>query len=251
MAKVKDAFVTDQDPPDDFRVDPEYDEKPIAVPSGGLRGISAWTATNFENRGKLFLALSKAQGELSNVEAKHEGYKGRYKFAKLDQVLDLIRPIFSSHGLAFVQLVGDAPDGRVMVTTVLGHESGQTIQTTSSMAIHPQPGLSPGQCAGVVITYLRRYQLTALAGIAQEDTDAAPAKHDDFKKGYQRQLETFQKPVPNPDVIRALTACEDLETLAEMWGKLSKADHKLYEGVKNIRKKELQELASVDDDIPQ
>ena len=247
MAKVKDAMFNDQEPPDDFRLDPEYEEKTYTAAEVKQEFIAL-------NRGQLFLALSKAQGELSNVEAKHEGYKGRYKFAKLDQVLDLIRPIFSSHGLAFVQLVGDAPDGRVMVTTVLGHESGQTIETTSSMAIHPQPGLSPGQCAGVVITYLRRYQLTALAGIAQEDTDAAPAKHEDFKQGYQAQqskTETFQKPVPNPDVIRALTACEDLETLAEMWGKLSKADHKLYEGVKNIRKKELQELETVDDDIPQ
>ena len=166
----------------------------------------------------------------------------------------MIRPIFSNYALSVVQLVGDAADNRVSVTTVLGHESGQTIETTSSMVVHQQPGLSPAQCAGVVITYLRRYQLTALAGIAQEDTDAAPAKHDDFHKGHERQqskTETFQKPTPSPDVIRALTACEDLETLAEMWSKLSKSDHKLYEGIKNIRKKELQDLASVDDDIPQ
>ncbi len=240
MSKVKDAMFTDQEPPDDFRLDPEYDERTYSEDAKFIA----------PNRGQLFLALAKAQGELSNVEKKHEGYGGRYKFADLAQALDVIRPVFSKHALSIVQLVGDAPDGRVSITTVLGHESGQTLQTTSSMAIEERAGMSKAQAAGAVITYLRRYQITAMAGIAQEDTDAAIEEKP--KRGRNPfATQSFQKPLPNPDIVRAILACEDLQTLKEMWGKLDKSEHRLYEGIKEQRKEELQKLSTVDEDIPQ
>ncbi len=236
MSKFKDAFVTDKEQQaaaDEFFPDPEYDVPLISKPAGQLAYIPA-------GRDEIAGALAKAQGELTNVEKKHEGYQGRYKFADLGQVLDVIRPVFAKHGLAFTQLIGDAPEGRVSVTTMLLHESGQKLQTTSSMALHKQAGLSDAQAAGAVITYLRRYQITAMAGIAQEDTDAAIEEKP--KRGRKDATQTFHKPTPNPDIIRALLACEDLPTLKEMWGKLDKAEHKLYEGVKEQRKAELQTL---------
>lgn len=233
MSKVKDEFFTDQEPEESFQVDPLYEgqwqnKKPEPP------GIMAIPATE---TGLIALALSKAQGELSNVEKTHAGYQNRYKFADLGQVLDVIRPVFSKYGLAFTQLVGDAPEGRVSVTTMILHESGQTLQTTSSMALQKQAGISDAQAAGSVITYLRRYQITAMAGIAQEDTDAAI---EEKPKKTRKAPDNFQKPVPNPDVIRALLACEDLPTLQEMWTKLGKDKQKLYEGVKEQRKNELQ-----------
>ena len=243
MGKTKDAMFTDQEPPDDFRLDPEYEEETYTAAEAKQEFIAL-------NRGLLFLALSKAQGELTNVEKKHEGYQGRYKFADLGQVLDIIRPVFAKHGLAFTQLIGDATDGRVSVTTMLLHESGQTLETTSSMALHKQAGLSDAQAAGSIITYLRRYQITAMAGIAQEDTDAAiEEKPKRVRK--PATSENFQKPTPNPDVIRDLLACENLETLKEKWDKLDKSEHRLYEGIKEQRKEELQKLSTVDQDIPQ
>lgn len=219
-------MVTDQeDAINDFFPDPEYDSPAQEMPSMGLDKLAA--------------ALAKAQGELTNVEKTHEGYQGRYKFADLGQVLDVIRPVFSKHGLAFTQLVGDAQDGRVSVTTMLLHESGQTLKTASSMALHKQAGLSDAQAAGSVITYLRRYQITAMAGIAQEDTDAA-IEEKPKRSRKPATSENFQKPTPNPDIIRALLACEDMQTLKEMWGKLDKSEHKLYQSVKEQRKAELE-----------
>ncbi len=231
MSKLKDAM--NQEMPESDFPDPEYDNPPTRLTE--IQGISP-------SPGKLGLALAKAQSELQNVEKKHEGYQNRYRFADLGAVLDVIRPVFSKHGLAFTQLVGDAPDGRVSLTTMLLHESGQTLQTTSSMAIHKMQGMSDAQAAGSVITYLRRYQITAMAGIAQEDTDAAIEEKPKRQKRQHAPSEDFQKPLPDPDKIRAILSCEDLQTLAEMWGKFDKSEHKLYNGVKEQRKAELQAL---------
>lgn len=215
-----------QDIPESEFPDPEYD---------------ALRAAPITNIGKLAGALAKAQGELVNVEKKHEGYQGRYRFADLGQCLDVVRPVFSKHGLAVTQLVSDAPDGRVSVTTMILHESGQVLQTTASMAVHQQAGNSPAQAAGSVITYLRRYQITAMAGIAQEDHDAAqdaPQRGEQADKPAQRVTKKERQNI-NPAIVRDIGLCEDLQKLKEMWEKIPKEQHALYESTKNMRKDEL------------
>ena len=59
----------------------------------------------------------------------------------------------------------------VKIETGLGHESGQRI--SCSMSMQSEKG-SP-QAIGAVMTYLRRYSLCSLIGVAQYDDDAASA----------------------------------------------------------------------------
>lgn len=223
MSKLKDATFTDQEPSEAFEPDPVYDEEKEAA------------MIEDKAQAELFTALAKAQGELQDAHKDKQGYG--YNYADLSQVLSIARPVLSKYGLSVVQLLGGAGD-TVTITTVLAHASGQTIQTTSSMEVVAGKGMSHAQAVGATCTYLRRYALSAMVGITQSDTDAAPA---------QTEKPATRKPkvAPDPDVIRSLLACEDLDTLREMWGKLAPAQHKLYAGIKEQRKNEL-EVAKAD-----
>lgn len=118
----------------------------------------------------LALSLSKAQAEIRNVTKDQEaqGAKWSYTYADLASVWDACRGPLSANGLAVIQQpVGDGK--RIGVTTTLLHESGQFMTST----LYAMPSDTGPQAIGVVITYLRRYSLMSVAGLAGEDTDAA------------------------------------------------------------------------------
>lgn len=124
---------------------------------------------------KIAAALSAAQAEIGNPTknrtAKVKSDKGNYEYsyADLAAVLEAVRPVLSKHQIAIVQPPTMPAQKRLEVLTVLLHASGEWIG--SSLAIDLS-GTRP-QDVGVAITYLRRYQVQSLAGVASEDDDDA------------------------------------------------------------------------------
>jgi len=115
---------------------------------------------------ELFAAIAKAQAEVENAAkgSKNPHFKSTY--ADLAEILNTVRPVFSTHGVGLVQ----APsfDGALAsVTTMLTHASGGVITSVASCAV----GKGDAQSVGAATTYLRRYSLAAMCGIAQEDDD--------------------------------------------------------------------------------
>jgi hypothetical protein len=62
----------------------------------------------------------------------------------------------------------------VGVTTVIAHKTGGMISSTASCV----PAKLDAQGIGSATTYLRRYSVAAMCGIAQEDDDGQSARHD-------------------------------------------------------------------------
>lgn len=114
-------------------------------------------------------ALSTLQGEIKDAHKDKAGYN--YKYADLSQVLEIVRPLLSKHGLAITQLCGSA-DEKVSVETMLMHTSGQWISSTIEMVAEKGKGRTMAQDVGSVISYARRYALTSLVGMTQTDNDA-------------------------------------------------------------------------------
>src|SRR5690606_2675793 len=121
-------------------------------------------------------ALAKAQGAIVNplkdktaqVQTKSGGAYS-YSYADLATVLDVVRKPFSDNELALVQCPRLERDGLLHVETRLIHSSGQWIACTlQGRVTDARP-----QDVGAAITYLRRYGLIALAGMAAEDDDDA------------------------------------------------------------------------------
>lgn len=120
---------------------------------------------------ELAAALAKAQGEVKGAvkDSANPHFKSRY--ADLASVWDACRAALSKHGVAVVQGPATEDSGRVSVTTMLAHSSGQWIEETLAVA----PMKFDAQGIGSVITYLRRYGLAAMVGVAPEDDDGEAA----------------------------------------------------------------------------
>lgn len=130
---------------------------------------------------ELAIALSKFQGEIKNPGNTAENPYFKSKYAPLNDVLNLVRPILSKNGLSVVQ----APSGdgeSIVVTTTLLHESGEWIEFNPLVL---KTDKATAQGTGSAITYARRYAISAILGISSEDDDdgniAEPQKENTTK----------------------------------------------------------------------
>jgi ERF superfamily len=143
------------------------------LPHAGLPNASATI-------GKIAAALAKAQGNFGKVvkdkkaDVKHKnGGSHSYQYATLAGVLEAVREPLSAEGITFLQ-PATVTDRAALVRTILVHaDSGEWIADPGMPM--PVNGVD-AQAVGSAITYARRYGLTSLLGIAQEDDDGAAAK---------------------------------------------------------------------------
>jgi len=124
-------------------------------------------STNIES---LAGALSKAQLAIENVSKDKQGYG--YKYADLASCLQAIKKPLSDNGLSVSQLVTSDADKQVLVTLLL-HESGQWLKSMFCIENVVMKQCTSPQQIGAGLTYARRYALSAIVGLTQEDDDAA------------------------------------------------------------------------------
>lgn len=161
----------------------------------------------------LAAALAKAQGAFVNPERNREvevktkdGRKYKFRYATLDNIMDMVRKPLADCGLSFIQTLTRRESGSLDLATRLMHISGQWIETA-----HPVPvdGVK-AQDVGSALTYARRYALTALLGVAaDEDDDGNRADgneaHDTGRQAAPPQRTVQQPPAqkpPKPDQIK-------------------------------------------------
>lgn len=120
-----------------------------------------------ENITDLAMALAKAQALIkpASKDATNPHFKSRY--ADLPAVWEACRKPLTDNGLSVVQMPVDAGEGRVGLTSVLMHSSGQYISSTVSTKLTQDSA----QGLGSALTYLRRYALAALVGIVADEDD--------------------------------------------------------------------------------
>ena len=123
----------------------------------------------------LATALSKFQGAVDNAIKNSKGVYNN-KFADLAEVWNTIRKPLSENNLSIAQPVLNS-EAKVGVTTTLLHSSGQFLSET----FYAQPTKDGPQELGSLISYLRRYCICAILGIAQQDDDGQIAE-DGYKK---------------------------------------------------------------------
>jgi len=117
---------------------------------------------------QLFAAFAAFQSEVRDPvkDSSNPHFKSRY--ADLHGVLAAVRPVLAKHGLAITQTI-NVREGQVhpLLETMLLHTSGESISSTVPLAVSK----SGPQEFGSVMSYLRRYSLMALLGIAGADDD--------------------------------------------------------------------------------
>lgn len=122
--------------------------------------------------GKLAEALAKAQAQMGPAikAAKNPFYKSTY--AKLEDVIEAIRVPLSSNGLSWVQPLQEEGDSTYLVTKLM-HISGEWV--SGRMKLIPMKKDMQGMAGA--ITYAKRFSLSAMVGLAEEDDDGNSTIH--------------------------------------------------------------------------
>lgn len=146
------------------------------------------TDGDLNSYGALAAALAKAQAAFPPIPRDKEvtvttktGGSYKFKYAPLDAILTAVRAALSDNGLAISQML----DGDDLVTMLL-HKDGQTLTGR-----FPLPRADNVQALGSAITYLRRYSLQAILGIAAEEDD-------DGNRAAGNTVRTRNEPVGEP-----------------------------------------------------
>lgn len=153
-----------------------------------------------DNIAALAKAMCQVQAEIENASKNAANPHFRSKYADLAEVLNTVRPVMSKHGISITQFPA-FENGIASVETIVMHTSGEWMTGISSAPVTKQDA----QGVGSALTYLRRYSLAAIAGIAQEDDDGNSAVG-----GGQRQQQAPKQQAPDPaKVVEAINGAKD------------------------------------------
>lgn len=117
---------------------------------------------------KLSKALVEFQKEVKQPFKDADNPFFKSKYVPLEAVVEAIHNIAPKHGLSFTQWALNDDSGRVGVATLLLHESGEFIEYDPVFMTAEK---QTPQGAGALITYLKRYTLSAIFGITSDQDD--------------------------------------------------------------------------------
>lgn len=120
--------------------------------------------------GPFFTALSKTQAAIKGALRDSTNPHFKSKYADLESTWEACRAQLGGNGFAVVQTPFSEGEN-IGVVTVLGHSSGAWVKGRLTV----KPMKFDAQGAGSAITYLRRYALAAMVGVAPTDDDGEAA----------------------------------------------------------------------------
>lgn len=147
------------------------------------------TVKRSESIGHLASALAKFNKEIKNIHKSIDGAKGkndskaRYKYFDIAQLLEHVRQPLADVGLSIMQFnINGENSSEVGCITMLMHESGEFIESPPTFAKIDNPvnqygnkNMTDVQAYGSVISFIRRYSLASVIGLAgdKDDNDGA------------------------------------------------------------------------------
>lgn len=154
---------------------------------------------------QLFAALAAAQQELrdplkentAQVQTRGGGAFS-YSYADLATALRDSRPILAAQGLAVTQWPAVPHEGRVELTTLIVHASGQWMCGHIAAPIPGTDRMNPLQTLGSVISYLRRYAYLAALGLAADDDDGSAGR----AQTQRRRSSGLAEPSESPTTVQ-------------------------------------------------
>lgn len=161
-----------------------------------------------EDISELVAALALANLEFSNIIANHEANAGRkkYSYANIADVVAVVRPIISKHGLAIAQ--GENLEaqraGFFVCETMLMHRSGQWIETDFEVPTDKMGGVHG---TGSSNSYARRYAELAILNLAVEDDDGQTAQRQ-YKQRQAAKQESWSEAAMDLQPAKQLSPVE-------------------------------------------
>lgn len=120
-------------------------------------------------------AMAEMQCDLPSIAERGKGH-GTIKYATLEDINDVVKPIMQRYGFAVSFKVEHAPAG-ISVTGILMHKAGHREQTTMLLPSDTSGSKNAVQAVGSSVSYGKRYVMSALLNITTrgEDDDGLAA----------------------------------------------------------------------------
>jgi hypothetical protein len=112
----------------------------------------------------LVAALARAQAVMPAISKNHTNPHFQSRYADIADVLAVVRPVLAKEGIAITQTTRITDAGCELVTCLL--KGDDRLESAMPLQIDQK-----AQDLGSRLTYLRRYALCALVGVAAEDDD--------------------------------------------------------------------------------
>ena len=96
--------------------------------------------------------------------------KTAYKYTPLDSIAGTVGPILAKHGLSYNWMQANTKD-EITVTCVLRHTQGHSLSNTMTAGVDSSGSKNAIQSIGSSVSYLRRYTLLGVLGMATSDED--------------------------------------------------------------------------------
>jgi hypothetical protein len=147
--------------------------------------------------------LVKVQAGINGVARDGNNPIFRSKYITLDSILLAVRPVLSQFNIFLSQSTEERMNSEGVVTSItvrstLLHASGEWISNEVTVPVNPavdrngKVQLVDAHRVGSSITYGRRYSLSSLLAIGEDDDDGNTAS------GYQNQSQAPQQPLRQP-----------------------------------------------------
>lgn len=170
------------------------------------RAADPWRSESIE---LLADALAKAQAEIEIAPRSGDNAFKGYSYSTIADIRRACQGPLAKHGLSVAQLPSTSEDGSaIILRTVLMHTSGQwlssTMQARCEGTDRAKAGVMDMQKVGSALTYMRKYALAAITGVAPDDEDddgqaTAGRDREPERRGGEPQRRPKQQQRPRGD----------------------------------------------------
>lgn len=120
-------------------------------------------------------AIAGAKAEIPPIQRNAKGHNDK-RYADFAAIAKVVDPILSKHGLSYRFRTSQGE--RISVTCILSHKSGHSEETTLSGPADASGSKNAIQAIGSTLTYLQRYSLVQMLGLAASSDDDGKAGAD-------------------------------------------------------------------------
>ncbi len=120
-------------------------------------------------------AVAAAKAEIPAITRNAEGHNKK-KYADFAAIARVVDPIIGKHGLSYRFRTTQAE--RISVTCILSHKAGHSEETTLTGPADSSGNKNAIQAIGSTLTYLQRYSLVQMLGLAASADDDGKSSGD-------------------------------------------------------------------------
>lgn len=162
---------------------------------------------------------SEAIRVIKNKQVTDGPLKGK-SYAELFSVVNAVTPLLSAHGLSASWRQSKDEKDWIEVTCQLRHVQGHSEEVTMGGPPDSGGAKSPIQARASTISYLQRYTLKAICGVAEQNDD------NDGNGG-------GKEPEPDAEGKAKLEACGSMQALNAAWQALTKEQRQTLGAIKD------------------